>query len=143
MTTQLSEPQVLRLTMPKEGPSTPVPQSGTLTVVLDGPGQYAVYEGALDEPTAAASLRLTGTLGKAGVRDLIQDFQGRLDQSDRKDGRHSMVLIIKPTKNARFQQVVDALDEATINDVKKYVIDTQGPEEEEALQALRQKLGIF
>lgn len=143
MTTQLSEPQVLRLTMPKEGPNTPVPQSGTLTVVLDGSGQYAVYEGALDEPTAAASLRLAGSLGKAGVRDLIQDFQRRLDQSTLKDGRNSMVLIIKPTSRARFEQVVDALDEATINNVKKYVIDTQLPEEEAALLALKRERGFF
>lgn len=142
MTTQLSEPQVLRLTMPKEGPHTPVPQSATLTVVLDGPDPYAVYEGALGEPPAASSLQLTATLGEGGVRNLIQDFQRRLDQSDLKDGRNSMVLIIKPTSRARFQQVVDALDEATINNVKKYVIDTQLPEEEEGLMTLKQELGI-
>lgn len=33
-----------------------------------------------------------------------------------------MVLLIKPTKQSTYKNIIDALDETTINGVKKYMI---------------------
>jgi hypothetical protein len=40
-----------------------------------------------------------------------------------------MMLLIKPTSKSIYKNVVDALDEAVINDVKKYAIIEPASEE--------------
>jgi hypothetical protein len=53
----------------------------------------------------------------------------------KKEGRNDLIFLIKPTKQATYRNVVDALDEATINDVKKYMVVE--PSIEENLHCLK------
>lgn len=122
MTTQLSEPRVMRLNMPADGPPMGVPRSGAFTVLIDGPGRYFVYEGAANEPIAQQSFVAVNSLGEQGLRARIREFQSRLDNSSLAEGRNGMMMMVKPTKAATYQQIVDVLDETTINAVKKFII---------------------
>jgi hypothetical protein len=38
------------------------------------------------------------------------------------NGKEALMLLIKPTSGAIYKNVVDAMDEVIINDVKKYAI---------------------
>lgn len=122
MTTQMSEPHVMKLNMPKEGPAMKLPRSGAFTVLIEGPQRYFVYEGSADEALARESFRPAFESGEQGVRAMIREFQERLDQSDLPGGRETMMMIIKPGEAASYQQLVDLLDETAINVVKRYVI---------------------
>ncbi len=67
---------------------------------------------------------------KTGLGKIIRQKQGVLavtkPAGEAKDG---LLLLIKPSKAASYKQVVDALDETLINQVKKYALVS--PREEE------------
>jgi len=54
---------------------------------------------------------------------VIHDKQQAIDQSGKyPEGRSSMVVIIKSSPEASYKNLVDALDEMVINQVKKYAV---------------------
>jgi hypothetical protein len=59
-----------------------------------------------------------------------------LKASDAKEGRNGLIFLVKPTKQSTYKNVVDALDEASINDVKKYMLVEPSAEEKLYCQAL-------
>jgi hypothetical protein len=51
-------------------------------------------------------------------------------------------VVIKPTVDASFRNTVDALDEMTINDVKRYAMVDITPDEYKLVQLTEQANGI-
>ena len=66
---------------------------------------------------------------KTGVRKVINEKQQQLDINNTKEGRRGLMLLIKPGEDAVYSDVIDILDEALINNVKKYAL--LKPDEEE------------
>ena len=66
---------------------------------------------------------------------IIRQKQKAIDASRVTNGKRGMMLIIKPTSKSAYKNVIDALDEAVINDVKKYAIVEPVNEELEYLKA--------
>jgi hypothetical protein len=62
-----------------------------------------------------------------------------LKTSDKKEGRNGLIFLIKPTKQSTYKNVVDALDEVSINDVKKYMLLEPSAEEKLYCQTLSDK----
>lgn len=58
-----------------------------------------------------------------GIGKIIRQKQKDIDASGKfADGRKGLMLLIKPTPGSVYKNVIDALDEAVINDVRKYAI---------------------
>ena len=64
-----------------------------------------------------------------GLRKIIMNKRQWLDAHDRKEGRHGLMMLIKSTEKTLYKNVIDALDETMINDVRKYALVTMEPEE--------------
>jgi biopolymer transport protein ExbD len=130
-TTTMSQPTAMKLFLPKdtEKPEdqNKVKASGALTLMLGKADQVYYYEG--DDPT-----KIQGTTFD-GIRNVIIDKKKRTDPKD-------MVVVIKPTVDASFRNTVDALDEMTINDIKRYAMVDITPDEYKLVQLTEQANGI-
>ena len=118
-TTTLSLPAVTSLIMPKEGEPSEIGESNALTFLLGENNRVYAYQGSWE--TAAASNRITTTDYNTyeGMGKIIRDRQSLMSNNNSED--HLMV-IIKPFPDSKYKNVIDALDEATINDVKRYAV---------------------
>ena len=129
MTTELGKPRVTSLYMPKEGPSTPLGNSNALTVLLAGPDNVYYYEGNWKDAVATNRVIKTELYSTDRLRKIIMNKRQWLDAHDRKEGRHGLMMLIKSTEKTLYKNVIDALDETMINDVRKYALVTMEPEE--------------
>ena len=128
-TTTMSEPTMMKLYMPNDKDSGIVSESNVLTVLLGTNNKVYAYEGAFDNAFQKNRIITTNYDEADGIGNLIRHKQKLLQQSNKKNGKADLVLLIKPTKKSTYKNVVDALDEATINGVKKYMIVTPSGEE--------------
>lgn len=143
LTTTLNKPQIMALVMPdkdiKKEDVEPVKESKVLTLLLGANDKVYWYEGITD-----AKLDSTDYSAE-GVRQVILNkmdkvkaqFQTETYKKKNKEGieeEHTdgsyVNVIIKPTKEARYKNLVDALDEMAITKVRYYVILDVSPLEE-------------
>lgn len=138
MTAKLAEPTVVGLNMPKESTDRmPVPQSGSFTILINGPDELYVYYGNAQEVADPSQFIKTTMSPKGGLRELIQQRQQYLDASGFKEGRKGLMLLIKPTAEATYRQLMNVLDEAFINIVEKYIILSPEPEDISLMEKYR------
>lgn len=130
-TTTISRPTVTDLYMPKDGLITiPLPESLALTVLLDDDNTIYYYHGNFTEAVKANNIFETGYSTTVGLGKIIRQKQKDIDASGKfADGRRGLMLLIKPGSKSNYKNVIDALDEAVINDVKKYAILEPGADE--------------
>jgi biopolymer transport protein ExbD len=122
-TTTMSTPKATDLFMPKEGDNQPLPNSLALTLLLDDNDKVYYYHGDFEEAAKANKIFATNYSTYEGIGKIIRQKQKDIDASGKfTDGRKGLMLLIKPTSKSNYKNVVDALDEAVINDVKKYAI---------------------
>ncbi|TYZ13481.1 biopolymer transporter ExbD [Hymenobacter lutimineralis] len=114
LTATFNKATVMQLSMPAKGPATTIDDSQALTLILDK-HRVHYYFGlnplANDAP-AGASVQTT-TLAANGLRQVLLRFQ--------QNAGHGMVLI-KTSKDATYQDMVDALDEMNITGQQKYAL---------------------
>ena len=72
------------------------------------------------------------------LRHKIQDKQLWLDKHPGKEGREGLMVLVKSSPQASYKQVVDVLDEMTINQVKKYAVIKPDLTELEWISALNE-----
>ncbi|MBT9391987.1 biopolymer transporter ExbD [Hymenobacter sp. NST-14] len=111
LTTTFSKPTVMQVAMPVKGPETPVSELQSLTLLLDKNQQVHYFFG-LNPGPDAAGLRTT-TFAADGLRQVLLGFRARQPEG---------VVLIKPTDESTYQNMVDALDEMNITDQKKYAL---------------------
>ena len=113
-TTTMSQPTAMRLFLPKdtEKPEeqNKVKASGALTLLLGKNDVIYYYEGELSPD---GSNFKTTTFKE--VRDVIINKKKATDPKD-------FVVVIKPNPESTYKNAIDALDEMTINDVKRYAL---------------------
>lgn len=130
-TTTMSQPTAMKLFLPKDTEKqdevNKIKESGALTLMLGKGDQVYYYEGM--DPT-----KLQGTTFE-GIRDIIINKKKTTDPKD-------LVIVIKPTVDASFRNTVDALDEMTINDIKRYAMVDITPDEYKLVQLTEQSNGI-
>lgn len=128
-TTTMSEKKAMRLYMPADkGVLSPAPESKVLTILLSSDNTVYAYEGKFEDALKHNSILQATYDVSDGIGKLIRDKQKRLE-INKKEGRNDLIFLIKPTKQSTYRNVVDALDEATINDVKKYMVVEPSAEE--------------
>ncbi len=134
ITTELSKPTVMLLSMPKEGDSK-LGESNALTILLDKNNAVYYYDGDWKNASNSGGIIRTNFSGKDGLRKVIMEKQNSLDRNSKmKEGRNGLMMLIKPAEEASYKNVVDVLDEATINIVKKYAVIKISKEEKEWLK---------
>jgi len=113
-TTTMSQPTTMPLYLPKDT-QTPEEQnkvkaSGALTLLLAKNDKVFYYEGEL-APDAS-------NFKSANFSDVREIVLTKKKSTDPKE----FVVVIKPNKESTYKNTVDALDEMTINDVKRYAL---------------------
>jgi biopolymer transport protein ExbD len=113
-TTTISQPTTMRLNLPKDTDKpeeqNKLKESGALTLLLGKNDNVYYYEGQLD-PTA--SNLQTSTMKK--IRDEII-------KKKRSTPAEDLMIVIKPGEESTYKDVVNSLDEMTINDIKRYAL---------------------
>ena len=125
-TTTLSQKQSMNLIMPKEGPPSNLMESHALNIILGGNNRIYIYAGRWENAIMSHQIHLTDYNEFNGLGKIVRQMQKKLDLSN---ARQDLMLIIKPLPNASYKNLVDALDEANINSVKKYAIVSPQKEE--------------
>jgi biopolymer transport protein ExbD len=122
ITMELNKPAALNLNMPKEGPTSDLGKSNALTVLLGKDNAIYYYHGDWYDAWKANEIFQTNFSAKNGFRKVICEKQQQLDISNTKEKRKGLMLLIKASEDAVYSNVIDMLDEALINDVKKYAV---------------------
>lgn len=135
LTTTLAKPQIMALVMPEKDDidltdTEPVKESKVLTLLLGKDDKVYYYEG-ITNPTLDST-----DYSAEGIRKVITDkmvevknqFGEEAYKKKNKEGVEEELMgsyinvLIKPTKEARYKNLVDALDEMSITKVRYYVI---------------------
>ncbi len=124
-TTTMSQPTALRLFLPKD---TEKPEeqnklkaSGALTIMLGKNDNVFYYEGELLPD--GSNFKSTGF---KEIRDIIINKKRSTSEKD-------FMVVIKPNKESTYKNVVDMLDEMSINEVKRYALVDISPVEDQMI----------
>lgn len=130
-TTTLSKPKTMEINMPykdeniQEEEQSKIKESTALTILLSKNHRVYYYEGIGSDPENTPNVQVTGFKGDKGIRDVIikkkQDVenlkrQGVLTATD------DATILIKPDSTSTYDDMVNILDEMSINDVRVYAI---------------------
>ena len=115
LSTTFSKPTVMQLTMPDAAKDahTSVSASRALTLILGKHGQVHYFFGLNDGSAARRPTLHTTTFSSDGLRQVLLDRQRQQPAS---------VVLIKSGSEATYQNLVDALDEMSITNQKKYAL---------------------
>ncbi len=119
-TSTLSSSATTALVMPKDGPPTDAASSNTLSLLAGGSNKVYAYSGFWDAALQASNVQATNYDVHAGAGAIIRAKKRQLQQTGADPG--ALFLIIKPTADASYQNIVDLLNEVMINGVKRYAI---------------------
>jgi len=113
-TTTMSQPTAMKLFLPKDTDKpeeqNKAKESGALTIMLGDKNHVYYYEGILDP--AGANFK------SSSFKDIREVIMNKKKSTDEKD----FVVVIKPGDQSTYKNVIDILDEMTINVVKKYAL---------------------
>ncbi len=113
-TTTMSQPTAMKLFLPKDTDKpeeqNKAKESGALTLLLGSKNRVYYYEGTLDP--GGANFK-SSTMKQ--IRDIIIGKKRSTNAED-------LVIVIKPGEESTYKDVVDILDEMTINDIKRYAL---------------------
>jgi len=122
-TTTLSEQKAMRLKLPmddEKNPSTTA-VSKTLSLLLCKDNKVKYYTG--DKP----ALMQETNYSISGIRNII--LQQELRVASHFGNRSETVVLIKPTEDCTYENIINTLDEMTINDVQRYILMDANKEE--------------
>lgn len=142
LTTTLNKPQAMELNMPKkvedEKEQTDVADCQVMHIILDTLDQVWYYEG-----LQVAGLQKTTFAGDGGIRKEILRKQKEVSKSvscvypatSKRAGQpRDFIILIKMLKKARYDNMVNILDEMDITGTKIYAIQDPDPIEIEAVE---------
>src|SRR4051812_970184 len=118
LTTTLSKPVAMNLSMPVKSKPEDVQESKVLVFIADKDDKLWYYEG-----THVIELKITN-YSPEGIRKIIYDKHKKvdakfgLDRTDPKKPSHQTICLIKMTDDAKYKNMVDILDEMDITGTK-------------------------
>ncbi len=130
-TTTLARPKTMEINMPYKDPNmkqedqNKIKESVALTILLSKNHKIYYYEGMATDPTKPPDLKATTFNQKNGIRDEIIAKNKMVDDMKRAGTlgvKDFTTVLIKPDTNSTYSDLVNILDEMSINDVKVYAI---------------------
>lgn len=123
LTTSLSKPQSMDLTLPDKEKTTDVPkqeakESKTMTILIGKDRKLKYYMGMFDAPYQGVG-PTDSTYGKNGIRKVILQKMANL-KAQGQVGKEGIVVLIKATEDAVYTDMIDILDEMAITGVDIY-----------------------
>ena len=120
-TTTMSQPTALKLMLPKDADKpeeqNKAKESGVITLLLGKDNTVFYYEGQLDNTASNFS----------GIREVLLDKKSRTPEKD-------LVVVLKASSESTYKNVVDILDEMSINVLKRYALVDISKQEEELVK---------
>ena len=122
-TTTMSQPTAMKLLLPddkaKPEEQNKAKESGALTILMGNDNHVYYYEGQLK--VDASNFLSASYNGENSIRDVILKKKAyvRSIAQDPNDPEHDLVIVIKPSSTCTYKNVIDILDEMSINVVKK------------------------
>lgn len=120
-TTTMSRPTALEVRKPADGDPTKTGANATLTLIPLAGNKVLYYNGEFSEALHNGSFGTAGYGLNGGIGDIIRGKQAAMDRYY-KGGRKEMMLLIKPSPESSYGNVVSLLDETLINEVKRYAL---------------------
>jgi len=121
-TTSMSQPTALKLMLPKDADKpeeqNKAKESGVITLLLGKDNTVFYYEGQLDNFKSS---------NFSGIRDILLDKKRRTPEKD-------LVVVLKASSESTYKNVVDILDEMSINVLKRYALVDISKQEEELVK---------
>ena len=119
-TTTMSQPTAFKLNLPKDAEkpedNTKIKQSGVLTILLGKDNHVFYYEGELDNSNASTKFKSANFgNGDDGIRTIILKKKANTPEQD-------FFVVLKPNQECTYRNVVDILDEMSINMAKRYAL---------------------
>jgi len=130
-TTTMSKPKTMEINMPfkdenlKKEDESKIKASTALTVLLSKDHRIYYYEGLADDPNNPPNVQVTYFKPKDGIRDVIINKKKKVDelrQQGALTASDKLTVLIKPDDNSTYNDLVNILDEMSINDVRIYAI---------------------
>ncbi|HEU0065166.1 MAG TPA: biopolymer transporter ExbD [Flavisolibacter sp.] len=146
-TTTMSTPSTMKLVMPKDDKDkkdqTEIKESDALTILMGKGNQVYYYMGQLKSDGSNFT-----SSNYSDIRKVISDkkkdvmVQGKslgypADTLDK-----DFVIVIKPNKEATYKNIVDMLDEMTINAVHRFAMVDITEDENKLVKATEQRNGV-
>ncbi|RYD97495.1 MAG: biopolymer transporter ExbD [Sphingobacteriales bacterium] len=143
-TTTMSKPKAMQIQMPfkdekmEEQDKSKVKESTAMTILLSKDHRVYYYYGIGSDATNPPKLEVTGFKDQGGIRDAIiakkKEVQslvasGALSPDDK------ITIMIKPADNSTTDDLIDVLDEMTINAVPIYAVVDITPVDLEFIEA--------
>lgn len=116
-TATMAENKALKLFMPADGKPTGLGESAALTLLLGSDNKVYVYSGQWTAALQQQKITETNYNVYTGTGAFIRARQQAMGQK-----KDDLMLLIKPTPEATYKNIIAALDEATINAVRRYAI---------------------
>jgi biopolymer transport protein ExbD len=116
-TTSLTKPNAMKVNLPNETDithPTNVPDSKVITIFPKGNNMLSYYFG-----DNVASMQETNW-GENGIRKILIEKKQQV-AAKYGDGKE-MIVLIKPTEQSTYQNLIDMLDEMLINDITRYML---------------------
>jgi biopolymer transport protein ExbD len=123
LTTTFNKPQTMEITMPekpkKEDIQPEVNEKRVLTLILGGSDKVYWYKGITDPKVEVTNF------SKEGVRKVLLTENAQTRE---------MIVLIKPSEDSKYKNMVDILDEMAITDMKRYAIVKITPTDKELVK---------
>jgi biopolymer transport protein ExbD len=125
LTTTLATPQAMELNKPPktddDSNQKDVKESKVLTFILGADDAVHYYFGITEPEPKTTDFSAEGM--RKVVNDHLNKFPNRCNLVDNAPGCWDPIIVIKPHKNSKYKNMVDALDEMRISRVPKYALD--------------------
>lgn len=132
LTTTMAKPKALPLIMPADGESTPIPESKSLTLLVENNNSVAWYEGMPVQDGQPVKLNRSNFSVQTGIGNVIRNKQQRVARAY--GSADALVVMIKVAEGGSYRNMVDALDEMKINRVARYAVVDITAEETQMLR---------
>lgn len=140
LTTSLNKPQAMDVAMPDKNVETDrntdvnVDEHRSVTLVLGSDDKIVWYNGSITSPIYPPAVI---DYSKDGIRAVLARMKAEVPK---KAGGKDVIVVIRPSEQSVTRNIIDALDEMKIADIKRYMISNRIMTEE---IALLEKEGIY
>jgi biopolymer transport protein ExbD len=126
-TTTMTESKAMEVNMPIVENTTPtqIGERVALTIILGKDHQVYFYEGIGDDPAHPPLLTVSNFTGQPTIRRIINEKLQKIEvyRKERKiKPTDHLTILIKPDAESKYEDLVNILDEMSINEVKTYFI---------------------